>query len=184
MDRSLKNLFFSLLLLAGCQTATAASFMVSNSLGSASISNIDGYENAAYFRLDGSFFLFPQLGFNIFIVDYTDFDYNNSDFGPTASTTNNRVSLALKGNGFGVTGRWPMHPHFQPYARAEYFNWDLEARSLDRTIGKDNGGSMGIAVGAQFPIRRFFGLKAEALRYEDISGADINQMAIGLAFEF
>lgn len=180
MDRSLKNLFF-LLLLAGCQTATAASFMVSNSLGSASISNIDGYEDATYFRLDGSFFLFPQLGFNIFAVDYNDFDYNNSDFGVTPT---NRVSLALKGNGLGVTGRWPMHPHFQPYARAEYFNWDLEARSLNRTIGKDSGGSMGVAVGAQFPIRRFFGLKAEMLRYEDISGADINHMAIGLTFEF
>lgn len=182
MDRLVNAFLFSLLLLCGSQAATAASFMVSNSAGSASVSNIDGYDRAVYLRLDGAFFMTPQLGVNIFIVDYDDFDYNEADAFYTA--TGHSTSLVLKGVGFGIIGRLPLNAHFQPYARAEYFDWDLEARALDRTVGKDSGGTVGIAVGAQIPVRKFFGFRGEVLRYEDISGADIEQFGLGLTFEF
>ncbi len=182
MDRLLRA-FFLLLLFAVSPVVTAASFMVSNSAGSASISNLDGYDNAMYLRLDVGYFPIPQIGFNIFINDYDDFQYNEA-YSLFSNTATNAVDLVLKGRGVGVTGRWPINTHFQPYLRAEYYDWDLEARSLNRTVGKDSGGNLGIVVGAQFPVRKFFGFKAEAIRYNDISGADIDHLALGLVFEF
>ena len=182
MDRLLRPFFF-FMLFAASPAVTAASFMVSNSAGTASISNLDSYDDVMYLRLDVGFFPIPQIGFNIFINNYDDFQYNEAD-SLFSNTATNAVDLVLKGRGVGVTGRWPVNAHFQPYLRAEYFDWDLEARSLDRTVGKDSGGNLGIAVGAHFPIRKFFGFKAEAIQYNDISGADIDHLALGLVFEF
>jgi len=83
-----------------------------------------------------------------------------------------------------VTGRWPVHPHIQPYVRLDYLLWNVEATGLGRTLAKDSGGSAGFAVGVQFPIKSIYGIKAEVSGYNNVSGADIRQLSLGATFEF
>ena len=94
------------------------------------------------------------------------------------------MTLSLGGYGAGVIGRWPLHENVQPFARADYLFWEMKANSMGKVVGKDNGASLGLALGVEFPIKGFFGLKVEALRYNDISGADIDHVSFGATFEF
>lgn len=175
MNRFIRRLLLSLLLLTATRVYAESSFIVSPSLGVASISNIDGYNSSAFLRVDGSFYPLPQLGFNVFVAGYPGFD---------SSGSGNNVSIKITGYGAGVTGRWPVHPHMQPYVRVDYMKWNAEAAGLGRTLAKDNGGSAGLAMGMQFPIKKIFGIKAEASGYNNVSGADIRQFSVGLTLEF
>ena len=153
----------------------ATSFGVSPSIGIATIQNIDGYKDSGFLRLDGNYYPIKQLGLSVFGTQYQDFE---------SSRNASNVDIELNGFGVGVTGRWPVHKHVQPYIRAEYFRWNAEASGLGRTLGKDNGGSAGLAIGMQFPIYRIFGIKAEASGYNNVSGADIRQLSVGVTLEF
>ncbi|MES0328486.1 MAG: hypothetical protein ABUK13_09890 [Gammaproteobacteria bacterium] len=179
MESLLRSLFITFLLFfASCVTAET-SFIVSPSFGAASVNNINGYQDTTYARVDGSVYLSPQLGLNLFYADYDDFEGNS---GGTP------VSLSLSGYGFGVIGKWPLYRQMQPFIRGEFFAWDSEAYSLGGTVGIDSGFSAGLALGVQFPIefsiKYFTGLKIEVLRYNDISGADIDQFSFGALFKF
>lgn len=185
MDRLSRHILFSLLLLSCGQAFAAPTFILSPSVGEASISDIDDYSSAAYLRIDATLFIKPQLGLNFFLTDSSDFRLNDADYRYyDSSNLEHPVSLYLKGRGIGVTGKWPLHPHVQPYVRADYFDWKLEARALNRTVGRDHGGSIGLAIGVQLPLYSRFGIKAEALRYFDISGTDIDQLALGWTFAY
>jgi hypothetical protein len=116
----------------------------------------------------------PEVGVGVFVTSYPGFK----------SSAGNEVTIKVKGYGVGVTGRWPVHPYAQPYVRLDYMRWDAEAEGLGRTLAKDSGGSAGLALGAQFPIAGFFGLKAEVSGYNNVSGADIRQFSVGAMFEF
>lgn len=175
MDRVIHTLFLSLLLLSTAHVRAESTFIISPSVGGASISNIGGYDKSPFVRIDGSFHPLPQFGINVFVAHYPGFD---------ASGGGNDVSIKINGYGAGVTGRWPVHPHAQPYVRVDYMRWDAEATGLGRTLAKDKGGSAGLAVGMQFPIRRIFGIKAELSGYNNVSGADIRQLSLGLTLEF
>ncbi len=174
MDRLILRTLFSLLLLSAPHAYAERSYVVAPSVGAASISNIDGYDNSAYVRVDGAFHPIPQVGVGVFVASYPGFK----------SSSGNEVTVKVNGYGVGVTGRWPVHPHVQPYVRLDYMRWDAEAEAFGRTLAKDSGGSPGLALGAQFPIKGFFGLKAEASGYNDVSGADIRQFSVGAMFEF
>lgn len=175
MDRPIRRLLLSLLLLSATHVYAESSFVVSPSVGSASISNIDGYNKSPYLRVDGSFHPLPQFGVNVFVAGHPGFK---------SSGSGNDVTIKIIGYGAGVIGRWPVHPHVQPYVRVDYMLWNAEATGLGRTLTKDKGGSAGFAVGMQFPIRRIFGIKAEVSGYNNVSGADIRQFSLGLMFEF
>jgi len=151
------------------------SFTVSPSTGMATISNMDGYDDAPFLRIYGGFHPLPQLGLYAFGVDYADFDSNRGS---------NNVTIKVNGFGVGVMGRWPAHRHVGPYIRADYFRWYAELEALGRTLAKDNGGSPGLAVGIQFPIWRMIGVNAEFAGYNDVSGADLRQASVGVKFEF
>lgn len=172
MESLLRNLFITLLVFFSSSATAETSFMVSPSLGTG---NVSGYHNTGYIRIDGSFYPMPQLGFNLFYADYADFETKN---GGTPA------SLSLNGYGVGVVGRWPLHLNIQPFIRGEYFSWDSEVNSLGGTVGADSDFSTGFALGVQFPIKNFFGLKVEVFRYSDVSGADIDQFSFGATFEF
>ncbi|MBI5891346.1 MAG: hypothetical protein HZB47_11825 [Nitrosomonadales bacterium] len=174
MKQPNSRLLLTLLLLSATHAYAEMSFAVSPSVGDASISNIGGYQNSNYARIDGSFYPLPELGINVFGASYTGFK----------SSGGNEVSIKLTGYGTGVTGRWPVHPHVQPYVRVDYLLWKATSTGLGRTLGTDTGGSAGLAAGVQFPIKRFFGLKAEASAYNNVSGADIRQFSLGAVFEF
>ena len=172
MDRLIYKLFLSLLLLLSANHVYAEnSFVVSPSLGAASISNIDGYYSSPYLRIDGSYHPIPEFGINVFVGGYSGFDSNGNG---------TDVTIKVTGYGAGVTGKWPVDPHVQPYVRLEYMFWDAEAKGLDRTLAKDNGGSAGLAVGMLFPITHRLGVKAEVSGYNNVSGADIRQVSVGL----
>ena len=171
----IRKLLFSLLLLSATQVYAESSFIISPSVGGASISNIDGYQNSPSLRLDASYHPLSGLGLNLFAARYSGFD---------SSGSGTNVAVKVTGYGAGMTGRWPVHPHMQPYARLDYMLWDAEASVVGRTLSKDKGGSTGYAVGVQFPIKRFFGIKAEVAGYNNVSGADIRQLSVGLAIEF
>lgn len=175
MDRFIHTMFLSLLLLSAAQARAESSFIISPSVGGASISNIDGYDISPFVRIDGSFHPVPQFGLNVFVAHYPGFD---------SSGGGNDVSIKINGYGAGLTGRWPVHPHAQPYVRVDYMRWRAEATGLGRTLAKDQGGSAGLAVGMQFPIKKIFGIKAEASGYNNVSGADIRQFSVGLTLEF
>lgn len=175
MDRYIRRLLLSLLLLPATHVHAGSSFVISPSVGGASISNIDGYKISPFVRVDGSFHPLPQFGINVFVAHYPGFD---------SSGGGNDVSIKINGFGAGVTGRWPVHPHAQPYVRLDYMRWDAEATGIGRTLAKDKGGSAGFAAGMQFPIRRIFGIKAEVSGYNNVSGADIRQFSLGLLLEF
>lgn len=175
MERFIRKLLLSLLLLPATQAYAESSFVISPSLGGASISNIDGYNNSPFLRVDGSFYPLPQFGVNVFAAHYPGFDSSGSA---------SKVNIKVNGYGAGVTGRWPVHPHMQPFVRLDYMWWDAKATGIGRTLAKDKGGSAGFAVGMQFPIKRVFGIKAEVAGYNNVSGADIRQFSLGLAFEF
>lgn len=175
MERFIRKLFLAMLLLPATHVHAESSFIVSPSVGGASISNIDGYDKSPFVRIDGSFHPLPQFGINVFVAHYPGFD---------ASGGGNDVSIKLTGYGAGVTGRWPVHPHMQPYVRLDYMRWHAEATGIGRTLANDKGGSAGLAMGLQFPIRRIFGIKAELSGYNNVSGADIRQLSIGLTLEF
>lgn len=175
MDRPFGKLLLSLLLLSAPHAHADKSFIVSPSVGGASISNIDGYNNSPYLRIDGSFHPLPEFGVNVFVAGYGGFD---------TSGGGNDVTIRLNGYGAGMTGRWPVHPHVQPYVRLDYMLWNAEATGLGRTLAKDKGGSAGLAVGMQFPIRSIFGIKTELSGYNNVSGADIRQFSLGLTLEF
>lgn len=175
MDRFVHKLFFSLLLLWATHAHAENSFIVSPSVGNASIGNIGGYKNAPYLRVDGSYHPIPEFSVNLFVVGYSGFD---------SSGSGNDVTIKLNGYGAGVTGRWPVHPHVQPYVRLDYMLWDAEATGLGRTLSKDKGGSGGLAVGMQFPITHRLGVKAEVSGYNNVSGADIRQYSVGLTITF
>ena len=165
----------TLLLSSVSNSHAESSFVFTPSIGTATVSNISGYSSAFSSRFDGLFFIIPQLGFNVF--------YNNyEDFKTTGSGT--PVSLSLIRYGLGIIARWPINKHVQPYVRAEYFSWDSKAKSLGNTIGTDKGYSNGLALGIHFPIKRFFGLKLELQRSNNVSGATIDQVSLGTAFEF
>ena len=175
MESLLRSLFISLLVFSGNNVIAETSFMVSPVLGAASVSNINGYRNTTYVRVDGNFYLLPQLGLNLFYADYADFETSS---GATP------VSLSLNGYGIGVTGRWPLHPHIQPFVRIDYFAWDSKVNSRGKTVGADSGSSTGFALGILIPIKSFLGLKGEILRYVDVSDADIDQISFGATFQF
>lgn len=175
MDRLLRCLLFSLLLFPISEVYADNTLMISPSVGTASVSNIDGYDNSQFFRVDGTLFPIPQVGINIFAVNYQDFENNSGA---------NSVKLTLEGQGFGLIGRWPINEQLQPYLRLEYFSWDVELKAFSHTISKDSSNSTGLGLGVQFTLSSGFGLKLEAMRYNDVSGADINQLALGATFEF
>ena len=175
MDRHICRLLLSLLLLSATHAYAERSYVISPSVGGASISNIDGYKNSPYLRVDGSFHPLPQFGINLFVAGYSGFK---------SSGSGNEVNIKLNGYGAGVTGRWPIHPHVQPYVRVDYMRWNAEATGLGRTLAKDKGGSAGLAVGIQFPIKSIIGVKAEVSGYNNVSGADIRQFSLGLTLEF
>lgn len=175
MDRFTSRLLLSMLLLSATHAYAERTYVVSPSVGSASISNINGYKKSSFVRVDGTFYPIPEFGVGLFVADYSGF---NSNVGGS------EVGIKLNGGGAGVTGRWPVHPHVQPYVRVDYMRWNAEATGFGRTLAKDSGGSAGLAVGVQFPIRRMFGVKAEASGYNNVSGADIRQFSVGLALEF
>lgn len=175
MDRLINVLLLPVLLLAATPAVAERSYVVSPTLGYASISNIDGYKDAANIRIEGSFYPIPQFAANLFVVSYAGFE---------SSGGGNVVTLDVNGYGAGVTGRWPVHPHVQPYARLDYMLWNVEATGLGRTLAKDQGGSAGFALGMQFPIKSFVGVKAELSGYNNVSGADIRQFSVGATFEF
>ncbi|HLZ33924.1 MAG TPA: outer membrane beta-barrel protein [Nitrospira sp.] len=175
MDRFTRRLLLSLLLLSANHAYAERTYVVSPSVGSASISNINGYRNSPFLRVDGTFYPIPEFGVGLFVADYSGF---NSNVGGS------EVGIKVTGGGAGVTGRWPVHPHAQPYFRVDYMRWNAEATGFGRTLAKDRGGSAGLALGVQFPIRRMFGVKAEAAGYNNVSGADIRQLSVGLTLEF
>jgi len=175
MERLTSGLLLSLLLMFATHANARGTFVVSPSVGSASINNISGYDNANFLRVDGGYYPLPELGINLFGVGYSNFNSNGGG---------NSVAIKLSGYGPGVTGRWPVHPNVQPYVRIDYMLWKTEATGLGRTLANDKGGSAGLAVGAQFPIKRLFGLKAEVSGYNNVSGANIRQVSVGAAFEF
>ncbi len=175
MKHPVCRLLLSLLLLSATHAYAERSFVVSPSVGDASISYINGYNNSPYLRVDGSFHPIPQFGVNLFAASYSGFN---------SSGSGNAVAIKLSGVGAGVTGRWPVHPHVQPYVRLDYMLWNAESTALGRTLAKDKGGSAGLAVGVQFPIRSIFGIKAEASSYNKVSGANIRQFSLGATFEF
>jgi len=59
-------------------------------VGGASISNINGYKNSSYLRVDGSFHPLPELGINLFAVGYSGFK---------SSGGGNEVTIKLTGFG-------------------------------------------------------------------------------------
>lgn len=171
-----RGLIFTLLLATSGTTVAEQSFMISPSFGKASVSDVDNYENSTHLRFDGTYYIIPEFGLNLFVTDYAAFE-TSLDYGSEAS-------IDLDGYGIGFVGRWPAHSHIQPYLRAEYFAWDAELTAFGHTIGKDSDYSTGIALGLQLPIASVFGLKLEGERYYDVSGADIDQLTFGLTFEF
>lgn len=175
MDRFIRTFVFALLLLPATQLHAKLSFAVSPSLGIATITNIDGYNDAHFLRIDGSFYPLPQVAVNLFATKYADFE--NSGAGSD-------VAIELQGGGVGVIGRWPVHEHFMPYLRAEYLLWSAKATGLDRTLAEDDGSSAGLAIGAHFPIKNIYGIKTEFAGYNDVSGANLRQFSVGLMFEF
>jgi hypothetical protein len=175
MNRFVHTLLLSLLLFSATHVYAERSFVISPSVGDASIANVEGYKNSSVVRVDGTFHPIPQFGVNVFVASYPGFD---------SSGTGNAVSVKISGYGAGVTGRWPVHPHVQPYIRLDYMRWNAEATGLGRTLAKENGTSSGLAVGLRFPIKKFFGIKAEASGYNNVSDADIRQFSVGLTFEF
>lgn len=175
MDRFNRALLLALLLLPAAPSHAELSFAVAPSLGIATISNIDGYNDANLLRVDGSFYPLPQVAVNLFVTKYADFE--SSGYG-------NDVAIELQGGGVGVIGRWPLHPHVMPYLRAEYLLWSAKATGLDRTLAEDDGGSAGLAIGAHFPIKKIYGIKTEFAGYNNVSGANIRQFSVGVMFEF
>lgn len=175
MDRFIHKLLLSLLLLSATHVYAESSFVVSPSVGSASVSNIAGYKNSPFLRVDGTFHPLPQFGVNVFVAGYPGFD---------SSSGAHDITIRVTGGGAGVIGRWPVHSHVQPYVRLDYMLWNVRSIALDRTLAKDTGGSAGFAAGVQFPIKKFFGIKAEASSYNNVSDADIRQFSVGLTFEF
>jgi hypothetical protein len=171
----IRKLLFSFLLLSATRAnADSGALVISPSAGGASISNIDGYEKSRFVRVDGSFYLQPQFGIGVFAARYPAFG---------TSGTGSNVSIKVDGYGAGLTGRWFFTQNVQAYVRAEYMQWRAEASGLNRTLAKDEGGSAGLAVGMHFPVNGSFGIKAEAAGYNDVSGADIRQLSLGLTFE-
>lgn len=177
MERVSKALFFILVLLFGNPVLAEPSFMVSPALGVANIANNDAYESSTFLRVDGSYFFTPQFGLDLFLMGYSDFE---------TKTTGHDIALELNGYGLGVIGRWPLHERVWPYLRAEVLSWRAKAMLINenRKVGSDDGNSLGLAVGVQFPISRLIGLKTEFVRHNDISGADINHFAFGMTFSF
>lgn len=175
MVRHICSLLLSLLLFLAASAHAEQSFMVSPSVGNASINNISGYKNSSFLRIDGSYYPLPEIGIGVFIVKYSDFE---------SSGAGNKVAIKMDGSGVGLTAKLPIHPHVQPYVRIEYMRWNAEATGLGRTLGTDKGGSTGLALGMQFPIRKMFGVKAEAAGYNKVSGANIRQFSVGLTLKF
>jgi len=175
MECFVRRLLLSVFLMAATHAYAEKSFVVAPSVGAASISNISGYKNSTYLRVDGSFFPLPEFGVNVFVANHSGFDSNGSGI---------PVTIKVNSAGVGVVGRWPVHPHVQPYVRADYMRWNAESTGLGRTLAKDSGNSPGLAVGVQFPIRRIIGIKAEVSGYNNVSGADIRQFSVGMALEF
>lgn len=168
-------LLLSILLLSTMRAHAEGDFVISASLGNASIGNISGYDNSSHTRIDGSFFPRQEFGMNIFRTRYSGFD---------SSGGGNNVSIAVDGYGLGVTRRWLRHTRAQPYVRIEYMRWSAEANGLNRILAKDKGGSAGLATGVLLPVRGMFGITAELAGYNNVSDADIWQWSLGLAFTF
>ncbi len=174
MDRFIRSFACTLLLLPAAHAYAEFTFAVTPSVGMATITNIDGYKDAGFLRVDGSFYPLPQVAANVFITKFGDFETNGG----------NDVSIGVDGGGVGAIGRWPLDPHFMPYLRGEYFLWNVKATGLNRTLAEDHGASIGLAIGAQFPIDRRFGIKTEFGGYNNVSGANLRQLSLGLVIEF
>jgi len=182
MDRFVCKMIAALLLLPAAQAcARDWSGMVSPSVGVATVSNISGYKDAAFARVDAAFFPTPEFGVGVFGIGYDDFK--------TDSNSSAGADIKVDGFGISVTGRWPLHPRVAPYARAEYMRWSAEATALGQKLARQRGGSPGITLGLQFPIVQFpvlrsLGVKVEFSAYNKISDADIRQISSGLILEF
>lgn len=165
----------ALLLLSATQAYARGTFVVSGMAGSASPGTGSGFSNSNLVRLDGGYFLLPEFGFNLSVANYNSF---------TSLGSGTRIDIKITGGALGVVGKWPVHPHVQPYVRLDYMRWNAKATGLNRTLGTDQGGSAGLAVGVQVPIKKIFGAKAEVSGYNNVSGVNIRQIAIGWVLEF
>ncbi len=173
MEAFFRHILLCSLLLSASTVADAASFMVSPALGIAS--ETDGnVKDSTYIRVDGSFYPLQHFGVNVFLTAYEDFKTQ----GGVSS-----VSVSLSGGGVGVIGRWRLAEHLHTFIRADYLSWQSEATIQGHPLGSDSGGSFGAAAGFMFTINSLFGLKVEALRYNDISGSDFNHLSLAMTFE-
>jgi hypothetical protein len=163
------------LLLSATHAYARGTFAISPSAGSASISNVSGYKESSFARVDAGYFPLPELGVGLFGITYSDFK---------SSGSGNAVAIKLSGYGPSVTGRWPVHPNVQPFVRLDYLVWRAESTGLGRSLANDKGGSAGFAAGVHFPIKGLFGAKVEMSRYNNVSGANIQQFSVGAVFEF
>lgn len=176
MHRQIRRLLLPLLLLSATHAYAERHFVVSPSVGSSSVSNIKGYKDAAFVRVDGSYFPVPVFGVNVFGAGYEDFK---------SSSSGQAISIKMSGYGVGVIGKWPLHERVHPYIRADYMRWKAEVSALGKNpLASDSGGSAGLALGAQFPIWNRIGVKAEFSGYNKISDANLRQFSVGVTVEF
>lgn len=166
MNRLLQPLFVILLLLAGNPTEADQSVMLSPSIGFTSSNDIEGKYNSSFMRADYAFFPETEYGFGLFFANHSDFLFLSSTI--------------ISGYGIGVTRRWSLLKHFQPYLRADLFSWEI----YDNHSKIDSGYSPGFTIGLQLPIWDFFSYKLEASQFFDINGTDIEQFGVGTTFEF
>lgn len=176
MHRQIRRLVLPLLLLLATHAHADRHFVVSPSVGTSSVSNIQGYKNAVFVRVDGSYYPVPVFGINVFGAGYENFK---------SSGSGHAISIKMSGYGVGVIGKWPVHERVHPYIRADYMLWKAEVSALGKSpLASDSGGSAGLAIGAQFPIWNRIGVKAEVSGYNKVSDANLRQFSVGLTVEF
>ncbi len=172
MDRLLQRLFFILLVLTGSQANAEQSVMLSPTMGIvSSTSDKQGKYSYAFLRADLDYFPEKEYGFGLFYANHALFL-----FSPTTSLT---------GYGISATRRWQPNNYFQPYFRAEFYSWE----TYEDNIKIDSGYSPGLTMGFHLSVRNIFykkliKYKLEARRYFDINGVDIEQIGVGMAYEW
>lgn len=153
---------------AMAQTEQEKGWFVGGSLGQSDDDILD--EEDTGLKIFGGYQFMKYFALELAFVDLGEFEF----FG---------FPDALEQYGFAVqgVGILPIAESFALFAKAGFFNWEVEAFGAT-----DDGTDAAYGVGGQFRFgaKKKLGLRLEWERFTDISGGDVDLVSAGFSYHF
>ncbi len=207
MSRKISGVLFSVVALAMCGTASAAtpgwylgvgagesdadvsSGDVNQDMAEAGItgtSSVDDTDTA--WKIFAGYQYNRYLGVEVGYVDLGEIDVDAITTAPTAATI--KADVETQGVALSVVGSYPINDKFSVFGRVGAFYWDTEASAAAVVSGAvakasedDDGIDLLFGAGAEYGFTRNIGVRLEWERY-DVDGDDVDMISGNLLYRF